>query len=200
MSAALAILKRAQAAGVVVRRDGDQLKLKAPKEPDAELIEELKAHKAELLALLSSAASSAEPILVDVNATPVIETWVRPSRLPFSTDEAGDRITGWLDAMDRLPKACGALAARLKTLTEEFALGVWSYPCVQSGWSDLALFAFDGGLVPEMSRRALHFRCVAESVIVLMNERGALEDWRRQHMPDGAVPWWQDEKCVGRFH
>jgi hypothetical protein len=120
MSAALDILKRAQAAGVKLAADGDQLRLKAPKEPPPELIQELKAHKAELLALLSSATSSAEHIR--------IETWAQPSPLPLTTDEAAARITSWLEAMDGLPKACGAQGARLKVLTIEFALGVWSYP------------------------------------------------------------------------
>jgi TubC N-terminal docking domain len=192
MNAALDILKRAQAAGVTLAADGDQLRLKAPAEPPAELIEELRTHKAELLALLSSAALSGKPIR--------IETWTRPEPLPLSSDEAAARIAGWLEAMDGLPKACRPEGKRLKALTEDFALGVWSYPCVQSGWSDLQLFAFTAGLIPEMSRRALYFRCIAEDVIVLFNSKGALEDWRWQHMRDDAVVWWEDEKCIGRFH
>jgi hypothetical protein len=65
ISTALAILKRAQAAGLVVRRDGDQLKLRAPKQPDAELLAELKAHKAEIIALLAAAVPSEGPIRIE---------------------------------------------------------------------------------------------------------------------------------------
>jgi hypothetical protein len=191
MRAALDILKRAQAAGVTVAADGEQLRLKAPKEPPTELIEELRAHKAELLALLAT-ESSAEAIQ--------IKTWERPEPLPLTTDEAAARISSWLEAMDRLPKSCKLEGSRLKAMTEEFALGPWSYACVQSGWSDLALFHFSRGLIPEMSRRPLHFRCIGEDAIVLINSKGAHEDWRRQYMPDDAVPWWEDERCVGRLH
>lgn len=188
MSAALDVLKRAKLAGVTLAADGDQLRLKAPKEPPPELIEELRAHKAELLALLAAPANDA------------FSAWVSPSPLPLSIERAAERIAAWLHAIDRLPKACVPRGARLRALTSDFALGPWAYPSVQSGWSDVQLFALDGGLIPEMSRRPLHFRSIAAEMIVLVNGKGTLEEWQRQDMPDSAGPWWNDEKCVGRLH
>lgn len=52
MSAA-AILERCRAAGVSLHADGDRLKVTAPRPPPAELLDELRTHKAELLRLLA---------------------------------------------------------------------------------------------------------------------------------------------------
>jgi hypothetical protein len=132
--------------------------------------------------------------------TEPVATWVPASPLPYSTEEAAERIAAWLHAIDRLPKACGLQGARLRAITSDFALGPWSYPCVKSGWSDAQLFTLDGGLIREMSHRPLHFRSVAAEMIVLVNGKGTLEEWLRQDMPDSAGPWWNDERCVGRLH
>ena len=174
MSTAHDVLKRAQAAGVSVMVDGEQLRLKANSEPPRELLEELRAHKPALLRLL-----------------------VQPDEAEIP--DAAESISGWLVAMDRLPKACGPHGQRLKTLTTDFAMGPWSAAAVQHGWTDVQLFALDGGLIPEMSRRALHFRAMAWDFISLINGRGQYEEWPRQEMVD-AVPWWEDEQCVARFH
>jgi hypothetical protein len=173
--------------------DAGQLKLKAPKEPPRELLDELRAHKPELVALLSQDA------VADADVGPSIATWERPSPLPLSNKDAAGRIEDWLRAVDRLPKACGAQGRRLKALTEDFALGPWSYPAVLNGWDDAQLFALDGGIIPEMSRRALHFRSIECELIVFINGRGEFEEWHPKEMTD-ALPWWQDDRCVGRFH
>jgi hypothetical protein len=110
------------------------------------------------------------------------------------------QVLAWLHAIDRLPRVCGLQGARLRALTSDFAIGPWAYPCVQSGWHNAQLFALDGGLIPEMSRRPLHFRSVAAELIVLVNGKGTIEEWRHQDMPDNAGPWWNDERCVGRLH
>jgi len=101
--------------------------------------------------------------------------------------------------MDRLPKASGAHGQRLKAITTDFALGPWAACAVQNGWTDAQLFALDGGLIPEMTRRALHFRAINEDAISLINGRGAFEEWPRSNIGD-AAPWWEDERCVARFH
>jgi hypothetical protein len=178
MSAALDILKRAKLAGITLAADGYQLRLKAPKEPPPELIAELRAHKAELLALLAASTTDA------------MKTWVQPSPLPHSPQEAAERIAPWLQEIDRLPKACSPQGARLRALTSDFALGPWASPCVQSGWSDTQLFALDGGLIPEMSRRPLHFRSIAAEMIVFVNGKGMLEARWSQDIQDSAGPWW----------
>jgi hypothetical protein len=113
--------------------------------------------------------------------------------------DPAERIGAWLAAMDRLPKACGPLGQRLRAITADFALGPWAACAVQNGWTDADLFAIDGGLIPETSRRALHFRSIGEDAISLINERGGYEEWERRDMTD-AVPWWGDDRCVSRFH
>jgi hypothetical protein len=150
MTAAAALLNRLKAAGLSVQNTNGNLDIRGPQSAiNAMPVEQLRAHKAEILALLSR--NTAEHPEHRQAAGP-IETWVAPSPLPLSSDEGAARITGWIEAMDRLPKSCSAEGERLKALTIEFALGVWSWPCVQSRWSDLALFHFTRGLIPEMSR------------------------------------------------
>lgn len=177
MSAALGILKRAQAAGLTLTADGDQLRLKAARKPEGELLEALKEHKAELLALLR--AEAAKPL--------------------FSHDEVAARIERWLAAVDRLPGANNPAGARLKTFTKDFALGPWAYSCIQAAWTDPELFDINRGLVPEMARRALHFVNVSEDAITLMNGRGSLENWTHKDTND-ACPWWEDPTCVASFN
>ena len=187
MSASV-VLTRLKEAGVTVAVADGQLKLKGPKSVlNDDVLSELRAIKAELITLLS------QP---EADATAVRKP---PSPPQPDADEVAERITSWLEAMDRLPKACGPYGLRLKTITTDFALGCWAYPAVQHGWTDADLFALDGGLISEMSRRALHFRAINEDAISLINGRGAFEEWPRRDMTD-AVPWWEDERCVTRFH
>jgi len=179
-----AILSRLKRAGVTVAVVGGQLKFEGPKSVlSGEVVAELKAHKPELLALLSQGGT----------APPAATAW------QLDHDGIAERIEAWLHAVDRLPKACGPDGQRLKALTTDFLLGCWACPAVQHGWSDADLFALDGGLIPEMARRALHFRAIGEDAISLINGRGQYEEWERRDMAD-AVPWWGDDRCVARFH
>ena len=171
------VLRRAQAVGVVIIADGGQLRLKAEAEPPRELIEELRAHKLALLQLLTQ----------------------RDEATSGATADPAERISAWLAAMDRLPKACGPYGLRLKVITTDFALGPWAACAMQNGWTDAQLFALDGGLISELANRALHFRAISEDAISLINGRGSFEEWPRPNIGD-AVPWWEDERCVARFH
>jgi hypothetical protein len=167
------VLKRALAAGVTLIADGSLLRLQADKEPPSELIEELRAHKPALMQLLMQpGAAAADP---------------------------ASRISSWLAATDRLPKACGPHGQRLKVITEDFALGPWAACAVQNGWTDADLFALDGGLIPEMAYRALHLRAISKDTISLINGRGAFEEWPRPNA-ENTIPWWEDQRCVARFH
>ena len=100
-----------------------------------------------------------------------------------------ERISSWLAEMDRLPKACGPHGQRLRAITADFALGSWAHEAVRLGWSDADLFALDGGLIPEMSRRALHFRTIGTDAISLIDGKGHPEAWPRPDLGN-AVPWW----------
>jgi hypothetical protein len=110
-----------------------------------------------------------------------------------------ERIAAWLAALDRLPLTGGAERLQLEILTRDFALGPWAYACVQAEWADSQLFSLIGGLIPEMSRRTLHFLRIGADRLVLINGRGQLEEWPRRETPD-SEPWWQDGRCVKRFH
>lgn len=172
------VLKRAQAAGVEIIPDGDQLRLKASAAPPRELLEELRAHKPALMRMLAQSED---------------ETPSAPA------DDPAERIGAWLAVMDWLPKASSPYGRRLKAITTDFALGSWAACAVQNGWTDADLFALDGGLIPEMTHRALHFRAINEDAISLVNGQGRYEEWERRDMTD-AAPWWEDERCVARFH
>jgi hypothetical protein len=180
MSAARDALKRASAAGITLTAEGSRLSWRASAEPPAELLDELRAHKPALLQLLTQPDEEAPAPEID-------------------RDDPAERISASLAAVDHLPKACGPHGQRLKAITTDFALGCWAYKAVQLGWTDADLFAIDGGLIPEMSQRALHFRSIGEDAISLINGRGAFEEWPRRDMTD-AVPWWEDERCVARPH
>jgi hypothetical protein len=173
MSGASAILTRLRDAGVTVAVADGQLKLKGPKSALGEdVLSELRAHKPALLQILARAA-------------------------PLDLDAIAGRIEAWLRAMDRLPRACGIESQRLKAITLDFAFGCWAYDAVRLGWTDGQLFALDGGLIPEMARRPLHFRSIGENTIHVINGRGAYEEWPRRDMTDAAV-WWLDDRVGGR--
>jgi hypothetical protein len=177
---AAAILSRLRAAGVIVRAVAGELKLKGPGPALSEpVLKELREIKPELLALLSQEAVPAPA-----------------PAAPLDLDGIAGRIEGWLNDVDKVPKACGPQGQRLKVLTADFLLGCWAYEALRFGWGGADLFAIDGGLIPEMSRRPLHFRSIGEDMIFLINGRGAYEEWPRRDMTD-AVPWWQDDRCVG---
>lgn len=71
MSAA-ALLERCRAAGVSLVADGDVLRVKAGLAPPADLLAELKAHKAEVLAALSAEVAPPRDLSLDELAT-----WLR---------------------------------------------------------------------------------------------------------------------------
>jgi hypothetical protein len=161
--------------------DGE-LKLKGTGQALSEpVLNELRAHKPELLALLSQGEAAPAPAA------------------PPGLDGIAGCIEDWLSAVDKVPKACGPQGQRLKALTTDFLRGCWAYEAVRLGWSDADLFAIDGGLIPEMSRRPLHFRSIGEDAICLINGRGEYEDWERRDMAD-VVPWWRDDRCIGGSH
>jgi hypothetical protein len=103
------------------------------------------------------------------------------------------RIEAWLRALDRLPEARTDLGWKLEQLTEEFWLGPWAHAALAAGWSDAELFALDGGLIPEMTRRTLHILQIDGGSAKLMTGRGVIEIWPR-HALSSASPWWADDR------
>jgi len=113
------VLKRALAAGVTLAADGAQLRLQAEKKPPSELIEELRAHKAEILDLLRTPPRSPEGL---------ITAW-RASIACVATD---------------LPEV-----SRLKTVSLRFLDGSNVAAAIENEWNEVSLFGVHRGGYPK---------------------------------------------------
>ena len=82
--------------------------------------------------------------------------------------------------------------------TEEFALGPWAVPAIESGWSDCALFSQQLGIVPEQLRRTLIVVGIDASAATVMNGKGKLERFRRMNLD--CPPWWSDPRFTPGQH
>ena len=61
----------------------------------------------------------------------------RSTALPtLVIDEIAERINSWLKATDNPPRNATGIWKDLAEETEDFALGVWAYPAVMTGWSN----------------------------------------------------------------
>lgn len=168
------ILRQARAAGISLAADGGRLKLRAKQRPAPELLEALRRHKFELLALLNTPQPCSGAVA------------------PLLLDEAAARITVWLTAIDNLPEMSTQEGKRLAQLVEAFWLGPWARPALDAGWSDGDLFALDCGLIPEMSRQTLYFLHIDAEAARLMTGRGVVEHFHRPRT--SAPPWWNDPR------
>lgn len=83
---AASVLDRLRSHGVRLRLAGDRVRLVAPQAPPPDLVEEARAHRAELVELLRREADGCEPLrrrLADVIAVGHHERrWVRGARVP----------------------------------------------------------------------------------------------------------------------
>jgi len=96
---AAALLARAHAAGLIVVAEGDNLRLRGPLEPPADLLVELRAHKAEVLALLGEAVRTAAQIQLQPRPKPVDA----PDGLQRA---AMQRPPSWADPTARPSRGC----------------------------------------------------------------------------------------------
>ena len=146
--------------------------------------------------------SRLQSILRSLDEAGAAELAVEPSKaegLPSGDQQAlapfeaeVKRIEAWLAAANRIPPSSPRELRRLARLTERFALSVWAHPAVVGGWSDGELFALEGGLITEFTRRTLHFISISEDGAVLMTGRAKTEPWLRKPELVDASPWWRE--------
>ena len=181
MSFAIALLEQLKASGLTVSVDGEHIDIEGPPAAlDAMPVDELRAHKAEIIKVLTCArATSPKP------AAPTI-------------DQVAERIGAWLKVADNPPRSCSHVWRDLADKTSDFALGVWAYPAVIAGWGDGALFAIDEGLIPEKLGRGLHLMKIDADAATVMTGKGELEHFRRPRTTQ--PPWWQDPRVAAHHN
>jgi TubC N-terminal docking domain len=177
MSAAVALLERLKASGLTVEVDGEHIEINGP---DAALdtlpVEELRAHKAEIIQVLTCARATS------------------PKPPAITADEVVARIETWCRVCDNPPAGASEMWKNLADATLDFALGCWAYVAGMTGWSDGALYALDEGLIPEKLHRKLHIMKIETDAATVMNGKGDVEHFRRPRTL--APPWWQDPRVA----
>ncbi len=165
---AIAILKQAQDAGVAIERDGGKLKLKAEGPPAPELLEMLAAHKAEILALLSSPGIlAAQPDIVRSRArqaplpapnckfsfasfeenAAILEYDAGLPRDAAEQSAADSILSGWFGEIEALGAIADRDLQRLGDASLAFLVTPHAAAALRSGWDDIDLFGvFDGPL------------------------------------------------------
>jgi hypothetical protein len=106
------------------------------------------------------------------------------------------RVEAWLAAANGIPPSSPPELRRLARLTERFALSVWAHPAIAGSWSDGELFALEGGLITEFTRRTLHFISISEDGAALMTGRARVEQWPRKPELVDASPWWRELRAL----
>jgi hypothetical protein len=105
-------------------------------------------------------------------------------------DDVAERIGSWLKIADNPPRHSTKTWKDLADETSDFALSVWAYPAIMTGWGDGALFALDEGLIPEKLRRRFHWMKVDADAATVMNSKGEIEHFRRPRTT--SPPWWNN--------
>ena len=178
MSFAIALLEQLKASGLTVSVDGEHIDIEGPPAAlDAMPVDELRAHKAEIIKVLTC-----------VRATP-------PKPAAPTIDDVAERIGAWLKVDDNPPRPCSRVWRDLADKTSDFSLSVWAYP---AGWGDGALFAIDEGLIPEKLRRGLHLMKIDADAATVMTGKGELEHFRRPRTTQ--PPWWQDPRVAAHHN
>ncbi len=115
-----------------------------------------------------------------------------PGPRSFTIDEIAERIGSWLKVTDNPPRHATIIWKDLAGATADFALGVWAYPALMTGWSDSALFAIDEGLIPHMARVGVMLMKLDSDGAAFLNGKGEIEFFRRPRTAQS--PWWQDPR------
>jgi hypothetical protein len=111
-----------------------------------------------------------------------------------TVDQVAERIEAWLRITDNPPLNATKAWKDLADETSDFALSVWAYPAIMTGWSDGALFAFEEGLIPEKLRRRFHWMKIDADAATVMTGRGEIEHFRRPRT--FGEPWWSDQRVA----
>jgi hypothetical protein len=188
MSAAL--LAACRAAGIMLQVDGDDLVVEVNGDPPAELIAELRKHKAEVIAFLTSRRDE-EPNAADLEERAAIIEY--GAGVPRAWAEG-------FAALCSMPPPPGFSLARWQRIVDATGVFIdrWAPQAARLGWSDLDVFGVD----PD--RPGARFDCMG---LVLMLDRCMIVDvdadgatletgtsalrYRRRPPPPGTVSLWE---------
>jgi hypothetical protein len=162
------ILSAAAAHGVKMTPAGDKLRLKAPKQPPADLLAAIDAHKPAILAALSVSSSSAS------RTSRWSESLARLRAMPYPADIEVDRWALFLND-------CEAFCR------------VWGEQAERTGWQASDLFAVPGGLCWQLDGRegvALSIQPELATIRAKHDKTGpgATSEYRRPVQPQ-PLPW-----------
>jgi hypothetical protein len=180
------LLVTAQAAGLLLAADGDNLVIEADCDPPAELLAALREHKAELIDFLRRMAvdEPGERAAIVEEGASVPRQWAEGyAALCTMGPPTGFSLGRWQRVVD----AAGVF------------LDSWAGTAIACGWSDLDVFGCDPtrpdarfdcmGLVLLLDR--CEVVAVDEQGADLMTATGARQRFRRRPLPAATVPLWQ---------
>jgi hypothetical protein len=182
MSAAGHLLQTARAAGLSLAASGNNLVIETDRDPPAELLAELRQHKAELIAVLLGNDPDERAALVAEGAG-VPRAWAEGyAALCTMPPPSGF----WPDRWQRIVDATGAFLDR------------WAGEAIRCGWSALDVFGCDERAPTArfdcMGLVLLLDRCKVVAVdrdgADLVTASGARQRFYRRPLPPGTVPLW----------
>jgi len=190
------LIEDARAAGFSIEVDGGDLIVEADRNPPAELLIELREHKAELIAFLIPPV----PLAALPYPEPVDDLDERAALVEYGANIPRRWAEGFA-AMASMPAPTGFSPerwARIVDATGTF-LDRWAADAAKCGWSDLDLFGCDAaapdrrfdcmGLVLLLDRWEVSG--VDEAGADLVTETGAPLRYRRRPLPGHTISLWQ---------
>jgi hypothetical protein len=191
------LIEDAKAAGCSIEVEGGDLVIEADRDPPAELITELREHKAELIAVLVLLARDASPPPEAVQDADNLD-----ERAPIVEYGAGAprRWAEGFAAMSVMPAPAGFSPERWCRIIDAAGVFIdrWAGDAVRCGWSDLDLFGahpdrpvarFDAmGLVMLLDRRTIVG--IDADGADLVTQTGARQRYRRRPLPADTVSLW----------
>jgi len=204
MSAAR-LLETARAAGLSIEIDGGDLIVEADRDPPAELLNELRQHKAELIAVLRPAS--------DKLSVAPIEVPEARSASPECRDDLGERAAlvedgthvwrRWAEgfaALSSMPVPTGFSPSRWQRIVDAAGhfLDRWAAEAIRCGWNDRDVFACNparpDARFDYMGLVLLLDRCEVVSLdktgADLLTENNTALRYRRRSLPADAVNLW----------
>lgn len=183
MSAARELLDEAQRHGVAIRAEDGQLKLKAPTEPPADLIERLRLHKADIIAELDNTSFDERAAIAEFDAG-VRRDWAEGfACLDAEQPPADVPLRRWQQFVDD----CG-----------RFLDDGWATRAFALGWGPLDLFGCDRyAPFTRIDRMGLLWLLNGRRLVVMTDATAVIEDisgtrkayWRLATQPGRVLAW-----------
>lgn len=177
------LIEDARAAGLSIEVDGADLIVEADGDPPADLLAQLREHKAELIAVLSGDDPEERAAIIEEGAG-APRAWAQGyAALAAMPPPAGF----WPERWQRIIDVTGAFLDR------------WAGEAIRCGWSDLDVF----GCYPMQPDR--RFDCMGLVLLLdrcevaaidrdgadLVTPTGARQRFRRRKLPPGTVSLWE---------